>query len=88
MHLLCKGDGGVVVGEFAVGRRVGGAQGDAVVDVEDTVGAAWRPDDGGGLDVVLLGVDLAVGEVAAAGGGHAGCRRLACILREVVARDD
>ena len=86
MHLLREGDGRIVVGELAVGRRVARPQADAVVHVEDARGAAGGPHHGGGFDVVLLGVDLAVGEGAAACGAHARGRRLAGILREVVAR--
>lgn len=72
MELLGESDGGIVVGELT--RRLGvlGGERDAVVDVEDAVAAAGGPDGGGGLDAVLLGVDLAVLELAAAGEGGAG----------------
>jgi len=53
-------DGGVVVGNLAARLVAGGCQGDAVVDVEDAGGAAWRPDDGGVFDLVLLGVHLSI----------------------------
>ena len=74
VNLLGEGDGGIVVGQFAVGAGVARRERDAVVDVEQAVGAAGRPDDGRGLDLVVLGVDLAIGERAAAAYGHAGCR--------------
>ena len=48
------------------------AKQDAVVDVEDAVATARRPDGGGGLDAVLLGVDLTIEEGTAAGEGGAG----------------
>ena len=72
MQLLGEGNGGIVVGQLAGGVLVRRRERDAVVDVEDTGGAAGRPDDSRGLDLVLLGVHLAQDEVAAAGGGHAG----------------
>jgi len=50
--------------------------------------ATRRPDGGGGLNAVLLGVDLAGQESAAADGGHARGLRLAGVLREVVGRDE
>lgn len=72
VELLGESDGGIVVGELARRLCVLGGERDAVVDVEDAVAAAGGPDGGGGLDAVLLGVDLAVLELAAAGEGGAG----------------
>lgn len=59
VDLLGEGDGGIIVGDLAAGRAVGAREGNAVVDVEDAVGAAWREDEAGGGDLVVLGVDLA-----------------------------
>jgi hypothetical protein len=73
MQLLGECDSRVVVGQLAARLAVLAGERNAVVDVEDAVGAAGRPDGGRGLDAVLLGVDLAVGEGAAAGEGGAGC---------------
>jgi hypothetical protein len=73
MQLLGEGDGRIVIGQFAARLAVLAGERNAVVDVENAVGAAGRPDGGRGLDAVLLGVDLAVGEGAAAGEGGAGC---------------
>lgn len=72
VELLGEGNGGIVVGQLAGSIGVLAGQRNAVVDVEDAGGAAGRPDGGGGLDGVLLGVYLAVGEGAAAVGSHAG----------------
>lgn len=82
VDLLGEGDGGVVVGDLARGGSVARREGDAVVDVEDAGGAAGRPDDGGGGDLVLLGVDLAVGPDPAAVDGGAG-RGLFCLCVSV-----
>lgn len=73
MQLLGKRNRSIIVGQFTrlVGLLV--SERDAVVDVEDAVAAARGPDGGGCLDTVLLGVDLAVEELAAAGEGRAGC---------------
>lgn len=73
MQLLGKRDGRIVVGQFTSRLGVLARQRNAVVDVQDAVGAARGPDGGGGLDAVLLGVDLAVGEGAAADERGAGC---------------
>jgi len=72
VYLLGKCDGRIVVGELAIGRRVRRPERDAVVDVEDTGGAAGGPDDRGGLEVVLLSVHLTVNKGTAANGVHAG----------------
>jgi hypothetical protein len=72
VELLGECDGRVVVGQLAGQGAVPARERDAVVDVEDAVAAAGRPDGGGGLDAVLLGVDLAVEEGAAALEGGAG----------------
>jgi hypothetical protein len=72
MQLLGEGDGGIVVAELAgLGALLVGER-DTVVDVEDAVGAAGRPDGRRGLDAVLLGVDLPVLEGAATNEGGAG----------------
>lgn len=73
MQLLGESNSGIVVGQFAASLAVLAGKRNAVVDVEDAVAAAGRPDGRRGLDAVLLGVDLAVGESAAAGEGGAGC---------------
>jgi hypothetical protein len=71
VQLLGKSDGGIVVGQLAsLGALLRGER-NAVVDVEDAVAAAGGPDGGGGLDRVLLGVDLAVCEGTAASEGRA-----------------
>lgn len=88
VNLLGESDGRIVVGELAVGSAVGAAERNAVVDVQDTGGSARRPDYGSGLDLVLLGVDLAVGEGTATSHGHACSRGLSGILREEVARHE
>jgi hypothetical protein len=72
VELLGEGHGRVVVGQLAGQGAVPARERDAVVDVEDAVAAAGRPDGGGCLDAVLLGVDLAVLEGAAAFEGGAG----------------
>lgn len=72
MELVGEGDGGIVVGQLAAGLGVAARERDAVVNVEDAVGAAGGPDGGGRLDLVVLGVDLALREVGAALDGHAG----------------
>lgn len=72
MHLLGEGNGGVVVGDLAVGAGVAAGQRDAVVDVEEARLAAGRPDDRRRGHLVLLGVDLAVGPDAAARQGGLG----------------
>lgn len=61
VELLSKGDGGIIIGDLSAGRAVGAREGDAVVDVEDAVGAARGPDVAGRGDLVVLGVDLALG---------------------------
>lgn len=73
MQLLGERDGRIIVGQLTSRLGVLASQRNAVVDVQDAVGAAGRPDSGGGLDAVLLGVDLAVGEGATADEGGAGC---------------
>lgn len=60
VELLGEGEGGVVVGDDAAGRGVGAGERDAVVDVEDALGAARRVDVAGTGDLVALGVDLAL----------------------------
>lgn len=86
VDLLGEGDGGIVVGELADGAAVGAGEGDAVVDVEDAVGAAGGVDVAGGRDGVGLGVDLALGPDAASADGGLGGGRVAGRLAEVVGR--
>jgi hypothetical protein len=73
MQLLRKRDSRIVIGQLTASLAVLARERNTVVDVEDAVGAAGRPDSGRGLDAVLLGVDLAVCEGATAGEGGAGC---------------
>jgi hypothetical protein len=70
MHLLGKSNGSIIVGQLAGSILDSRGKRDAVVDVEDTVCAARRPDNSSGLDGVGFGVDLAHEEVAAAAGSH------------------
>jgi hypothetical protein len=72
MELLGESNRRVIVGQLTRSLAVLGGEGNTVVDVEDTVAAARRPDGSGCLNRVLLGVDLAVGESTAAGEGGAG----------------
>lgn len=73
VELLGESNGGVVVRDDADGGGLGAGEADAVVDVEDAVGAAGRVDDRGGGDLVGLGVDLSLGPDASTGDG--GLRR-------------
>lgn len=84
VNLLGEGNGGVVVGDEAAGGGVGAGEGDAVVDVEDAVGAAGREDVAGRGDLVGLGVDLALLPDAAARDGRLRGRRGRSVLAEVV----
>lgn len=84
MDLLGKGNSGVVVGDLADGGAVAAGERDAVVDVEDAVGAAGRVDVARGRDLVVLGVDLAVGPDAAARDRGPGRGGGAGVLGEVV----
>lgn len=52
VELLSEGNGSIIVGELSSSGAVGGSEGDAVVHIEDTVGAAWRPDGSGGFNTV------------------------------------
>jgi hypothetical protein len=73
MQLLGERNSRIIVAELSAGGRVLASQRDAVVNVEDAVGSTRRPDGGGSLDAVLLGVDLAVEQGAAAVERGAGC---------------
>lgn len=84
MDLLGESDGGVVVGQDTGGLGVAAGERNAVVDVEDAVGAARRVDVAGGRDVVDLGVDLALLPDAASGDGGLRCRGRTGVLAEVV----
>ena len=86
VDLLRERDRGVVVGDLAGSGAVGGGQGDAVVDVEDAVGAAGAKDVAGGGDLVLLGVDGAAEPLAAALDARLRRRRRRRVLAEVVRR--
>jgi len=72
MQLLGKSNSSIIIGQLTRSFRVARSKRNAVVDVEDAGAAAGRPDDRGSLNLVLLGVDLAVFEAVAAGDGHAG----------------
>lgn len=84
VDLLGKGNSGVVVGNLADGGAVAAGERDAVVDIEDAVGAAGRVDVARGRDLVVLGVDLAVGPDAAARDRGPGRGGGAGVLGEVV----
>lgn len=78
VDLLGEGDGGIIISDLADGAAVGAGEGDAVVDVEDAVGAAGGVDVAGRGDGVGFGVDLAAGPDAATldrGLGGGGARR-------------
>jgi hypothetical protein len=57
--LLCELEGSIVIGDFTGAIVTVGCQGNAVVDIENAVGSAWRPDNGLSSDAVALGVGLA-----------------------------
>ena len=79
-------DGGVVVADVTLGIAVSAGQRNAVVDVEDTVGTARRPDNRGIVNDIFLGVGVAnleVGVVRAAEGGP-GVGQVVGILGEEV----
>ena len=59
MQLLRESNSGVIVGELTSSLGVLRRKREAVVDVQDAIVAARRPDDGCGLDFVGLGVDVA-----------------------------
>lgn len=86
VELLGESNGGVVVRDDADGGGLGAGEADAVVDVEDAVGAAGRVDDRGGGDLVGLGVDLSLGPDASTGDGGLRRRGRRSVLREVVCR--
>lgn len=67
MELLGESNGSIIVRQLACGIGDLGSKRNAVVDVENAIAAARRPDGGSGLDAVLLGVDLAIEQRAAAG---------------------
>lgn len=73
MQLLRERHRRIVIAQLAAGGGVLASQRDAVVDVQDAVGAAGRPDGRGGLNAVLLCVDLAVEECAATVERGTGC---------------
>lgn len=72
MELLGEGNGSIVVGQLTSSVGIRGSERDAVVDVEDTGRSARRPDGGGGLDLILLGIDLAELQAVATLCGHPG----------------
>lgn len=84
VNLLGEGDSSIIVGELAVSAGVAGRERDAVVDVKETGGAAGRPDNSRGLDLVVLSVNLTIGECTTATDGHAGGRSRCGILREEI----
>jgi len=73
MKLLRKRHRRIIIGQLPCLSGVLARERDAVVDIEDAVAAAGRPDGRRGFDAVLLGVDLAVLQGAAALEGGAGC---------------
>jgi hypothetical protein len=73
VQLLRECDGRIVVAQLSTSAGVLASKRNAVVDVQDAVGAAGGPDGSRGLDAVLFGVDLALFEGAAAREGGAGC---------------
>lgn len=81
---MLQGNSGIVIGDLAGGGAAGTGEGNAVVDVEESLLAAGRTDDSGG--VVFLGVDLAVSPDAAAGNGDGGGGGVGGRLGEVVGR--
>ena len=88
VDLLGEGNGGIIVGDGTRGRAVGGCEGNAVVDVEHALGAAWRVDVTRGGHLVRLGVHIALlPDTAAADGslGRGGSNR---ILAEEVGAEE
>jgi hypothetical protein len=86
VELVLDLDGGIVVGDLARGLAgpVGGAEDDAVVDVEDSGATAGRPDVAGSGDLVLLGVDAALGPDTAADDRGRGGRGGRSVLAEEI----
>lgn len=72
MQLLRERDRRIIIAQLAASRSVLARQRNAVVNIEDAVGAARRPDSSRSLDGVLLCVDLAVEQGPAAVEGGAG----------------
>jgi hypothetical protein len=60
---------GGVGGEQTGGLAVAGLQANLGVDVEHTGSTAWRPDDGGGVGLVVLKVVTVGGALELVGGG-------------------
>jgi hypothetical protein len=88
MELLGKSDGGIVVGELTASLAVLASKRNTVVDVEDAVAAAGGPDGGSGLDAVLLRVNLAGCESAAACEGGASSLLRNCVSVDVRGSED
>lgn len=88
LEVLRELERGIVVGELAAGVLVGRGERQAVVDVEDALGAARRPDVAGGGDLVDLGVDLAVSPDSAARDGRLRGGGGRSILAEVVGAEE
>jgi hypothetical protein len=61
VDLLGESDGGIVVGDLSECARVGAGERNAVVDIQQAIGAARRPDNRCGWYLVLLRVDSAIG---------------------------
>ena len=57
MHLLREFDSSIIITEFSASLS-GSSERDAIVDVENTIGSAWRPDGDGGINLVFFGVDI------------------------------
>jgi hypothetical protein len=88
MKLLRESDRGIIIAHLTRLISLLVRKRNSVVNVENAVLAAGRPDSRGSLHIVLLGVDLTVEEGAAANGLHARSLRLAGILGEVVGCDE
>ena len=88
VDLLSESNGGIVIGDLANSAGVGAGERNAVVDVEDTVGAARRVDVAGSGDLVGLGVDLALSPDAATADGGLGGGGVRGRLGEVVGAEE
>lgn len=78
----------IIIAHLARGIRILTRERNAVINIQNAIRAAGAPNRRRGFHRVLLGVDEAVGEGAAAGHGHARCLRLARVLAEVVRCDE
>jgi hypothetical protein len=88
MELLGESDSSVIIAHFTRLVSLLVRKCNTVVDVQDAVLAAGRPDSSRRLNAVLLGVDLAVQQRTAANSSHACSLCLAGVLGEVVCRNE